>query len=303
VTKAELLEHAEGLGLSGVGVCDPAARAHSVFFAAWLERGNHGTMDWMARNTELRGDPLRLMPSAKSIVMVSLNYDQPLDHRTGHPKIARYALGRDYHKVLKSKLKKLGARLGGEWRACVDSAPLLEREYAHLAGLGWFGKNSCLIDSRRGSYFFLGALLSDRWIERDRPSLGGCGTCTRCIDACPTGAIVFADERWQVDSRRCISYLTIEHRGPLDPSVDLHGWTFGCDVCQEVCPFNEPRSSQPLRGQVTAEPDLLTSRKWPSLDELAQIDQDAWDRLTAGSATRRAGIEGLRRNARRNLEI
>jgi len=302
MTKAELIEHAAGLGFSGIGVCDPFSLVHIEALDAWLAAGRHGTMDWMAKHRDIRADPSLLLPGVRSIVMVSLDYNQPVEHQPGHPKIARYALGRDYHKVLRSKLKTLGARLSGNWRVGVDSAPLLEREYAHLAGLGWFGKNTLLIDSRRGSYFFIGALLTDLFIERDEPSVGGCGTCTRCIDHCPTGAIVFEDGRWQVDSRRCISYLTIEHREPFSPDVELDGWTFGCDVCQEVCPFNEPRESQPLRGAWATEPDLLRLRPWPDLKELSEIDEPTWDRLTAGSPTRRPGLQGLRRNARKNLE-
>ena len=187
-------------------------------------------------------------------------------------------------------------------RPCVDSAPVFERDYAHLAGLGWFGKNTMLIDSRRGSWFFLGLILTTARWEPDAPAEGGCGTCTRCIDACPTGAIVLSDGRWSVDARRCVSYLTIEHEGPIEPTLakGIGDWTFGCDVCQEVCPFNAERASQPMRGARATEADLLLHREWPSLAEIETMPHEVWDRLTQGSPVRRAGLEGLRRNARIN---
>ncbi|MBI3721307.1 MAG: tRNA epoxyqueuosine(34) reductase QueG, partial [Fimbriimonas ginsengisoli] len=231
------------------------------------------------------------------------------DTKPGLPRIAEYALGRDYHKVLRSTLRKLARWMQERWpeaecRACVDSAPILERELAHLAGLGWFGKNTCLIDSRRGSKFFLGVLLTSIALPPDRPAIGSCGTCSKCIDACPTGAIVHADGFWQLDARRCISYLTIEHRGAIDPALreGIGDWTFGCDVCQDVCPFNHPRPSQPSRATETTEPDFSQDRNWPALKELCNLPYQKWDELTCGSAVRRAGFDGLRRNAAINLQ-
>ena len=265
-------------------------------------------MTYLAEHLPLKADPRSLLPSCQSIVVAALNYNQPNPKRPGSPMIARYALGRDYHRVIRKKLRAL-EKVIEEWdskaecRSCVDSAPILEREYAQQAGIGWFGKNTCLIDSRRGSWFFLGVLLTSAKLEPDMPAIGDCGTCTKCIDACPTGAIVLDDGRWQVDSRQCISYLTIEHRGAIEDDLAkrLGGWTFGCDICQEVCPFNEPRVSQPERATVTAELDFLTKREWPALDELAKIESEQWDALTAGSAVRRATFDGLRRNAKLNL--
>lgn len=258
----------------------------------------------MEDSRALRANPASLLPGVQSVVAVTLNYLRQDAPRDGGPKIARYARGRDYHRVLRGKLKRLArwveaAHPGARCRACVDSAPIFERDFANLAGLGWFGKNTMLIDSRRGSWFFIGLLLTDVPYAVDVPALGGCGNCTACIEACPTGAIVFLDDRWQIDARRCISYQTIERRGPLE--TPTHGWTFGCDICQEVCPFNTPRSGQPLRAAETEEPDF-EPRTWPSLTEMANLDRETWDRLTEGSAVRRAGWEGLRRNARANLE-
>ncbi|RYG30555.1 tRNA epoxyqueuosine(34) reductase QueG [bacterium] len=301
-----LMAEASRLGFDACGITPAVQAPHLDFFDRWIGNGNHASMDWLANSRELRADPQSVHPGARSIVAVALNYNQPNPAEAGQPRIARYALGRDYHKVLRKKLKALGAWVeanhpGESCRACVDSAPIFERDYARLAGLGWFGKNTMLIDSRRGSWFFIGLLLTTVDFETSSPAEGGCGSCHVCIEACPTGAIVFRDGRWQIDARRCISYLTIEHEGPLPDELDLAGWTFGCDVCQEVCPFNQPRSSQPIRATVTREADFLRRRDWPSLRELAQISESEWDGLTQGSPVRRTGIDGLRRNARAGL--
>lgn len=298
VDSSELKRIALDLGFTTVGVA-PALPVSDALeaYREWLGHDFHGEMQYLADHEVLKQDPCSLLPSAKSAVVVTMNYYQEPSIPI---KVARYALGRDYHKVLRSRLRRLSSSMSlihpeAEFRACVDSAPLLERSYAQLAGLGWFGKNTMLIDSKRGSWFFIGVLLTSIAFELDSPSLGGCGSCRACIDACPTGAIVNVDERWQVDSRECISYQTIEKRGELTLNTD--GWVFGCDVCQEVCPFNTPRSSQPLRSMVTSESEFLNVRQFPSLVELAQISHGDWDSLTQGSAMRRTGYEGLKRNA------
>jgi epoxyqueuosine reductase len=292
-------------GFTTVGIAAMQPAPHLPEYERWLDRGFHGTMSYLESQLPLRSDPRSLLAGARSIVAVSLNYYQAHPPKGGVPRIARYALGRDYHRVLRSNLKRLARAMAelaphAEFRACVDSAPIFERDYAHLAGLGWFGKNTMLIDSKRGSWFFIGLLLTTLELTPDTPSEGGCGSCRACIDACPTGAIIFEDGRWQVNSSRCISYATIEHRGPIE--LDTAGWTFGCDVCQEVCPFNQPRESQPFRATETEVADFRALREWPSLRQLAQIDEPEWDRLTTGSAVRRAGLAGLRRNALANLK-
>jgi epoxyqueuosine reductase len=297
---ADLKRAALDLGFDTVGVCAPTPPPHLASYESWLDKGYQGTMDYLQRHLPLKADPDKLLPGVQSVVAVTLNYNQPNPVKPGHPKIARYALGRDYHKVIRGKLTNLRTWLEtlhpqAKCRPCVDSAPIMERDYAQQAGLGWFGKNTMLIDSRRGSWFFIGVLLTTVEFERDESAIGGCGSCRACIDACPTGALIHEDDRWQLDARRCISYQTIEHKGP--PEVDTSGWTFGCDVCQEVCPFNEPRPSQPLRGQPTREPGFLQTREWPSLEQLRVITDADWDALTRGSALRRAGVDGLRRNA------
>ncbi len=291
------------LGFETIGVTPAIPIPEAIkAYKEWLGIGYHAEMHYLADHELLKLDPKTLLPSAKSAIVMSLNYYQepqtPL-------KIARYALGRDYHKVLRNKLKTLSKQLtaqypDAEFRACVDSAPILERSYAHLAGLGWFGKNTMLIDSKRGSWFFIGILLTSIEFEPDQPSEGGCGTCRKCIEACPTGAIVNINDRWQIDSRQCISYQTIEKKGEL--GVDTHGWVFGCDICQEVCPFNQTRESQPFRSVTTDVEDFQLQRQFPTLLELANISHADWDALTQGSAIRRTGYEGLKRNAKAAIE-
>lgn len=298
-----LKAQANELGLR-LGVCAACEPPHYAAYREWLESGSHGDMAYLADHFDLKSHPAKLLDGCRSVVCVALNYNQANPPLPGQPRIARYALGRDYHKILRRKLRRVQSALQQEhpdasFRICVDSAPLMERDFAHLAGLGWFGKNTCLIDSHRGSWFVLGFLLTTLVFEPDRPALGGCGTCRACVEACPTGAIVHEDGRWQVVGHRCISYQTIERKGSLD--LDTHGWTFGCDICQEVCPFNQPRPHQPLRGQRTQESDFLARREWPNLARLAQIEREEWDTLTQGSPVRRAGLEGLRRNAQANL--
>jgi epoxyqueuosine reductase len=302
----ELKLKAIELGFTTCGICSATSPQSLGHLNAWIEAGFGADMSYLASG--LRQDPATILPGVQSIIAVSLNYYQAPDRQPGEPKIARYALGRDYHKVLRGKLKALERVLQADYpeakfRACVDSAPILEREYAHRAGLGWFGKNTCLIDSKRGSWFFIGLLLTTAELTPDRPSLGGCGTCTRCIDACPTGAIVQLEGKWSVDARKCISYLTIEKRGPFseEEAAAIGDWTFGCDVCQEVCPFNSESPHAPDRGKETAEADFLRQSQWPSLLQMAKLSDEDFDALTKGTALRRARGEGIRRNAQANL--
>lgn len=309
MTTQIVIEAARAQGFELVGVCAAQEPPHWAEYREWVESGKGASMAYLSRHTEVKKHPSRLLPDCESVVVVGLIYNQPNPTEPGKPRIARYAMGRDYHKVLRPMLRSLARSLslgteGVHWRVCVDSAPLMERDFAQLAGIGWVGKNTMVINSAMGSWFVLGELLTTLRLEPSRAAVGGCGTCTRCIDSCPTGAIVFDQSRWQVDARRCISYLTIEHKGEIDSRLEsqLAGWTFGCDVCQEVCPFNEQRDSQPLRARMTVTPDFLRAKQWPDLRQLAQLERDEWDRLTAGSPVRRAGYDGIRRNARLNLK-
>lgn len=308
VSEIKRLAHEAGFDL--VGVCsatEPFAGAQ--FNQSWLGEAHHAGMDYLVRQAELRQSLDNVLPGARSAIVVGLNYAQPNPPKPGSPRIARYALGRDYHRVMRRRLSQIARELQYQhpeatFRACVDSAPVFERELANRAGLGWFGKNTMLINSQRGSWFLLGTLLTDLELETDVPAVGGCGTCRACIEACPTGAIVQQAGVWQIDSNRCVSYWTIEHKGeiPRELSQKFQDWTFGCDICQEVCPFNTERESQPLRARNTQDPDFLSSSAEPSLIEILNMTQGEFDAWTQGRAIRRAGLEGWKRNARISLE-
>lgn len=294
----------EGFFLAGVA--DVIAPPHLPVYEAWVTAGMHAEMEYLKAHIPLKQHPTTLLEDAQSLLVVGLNYAQPVE-QPELGKIAMYAQGRDYHKVIRQKLSRVS-----DWlienvpeirtRVCVDSAPIMERDFAQLAGLGWFGKNTCLINSARGSFFFLGVLLMSEKFAADEPAIGGCGSCRLCIDACPTGALVFRGDAKValLDSNRCISYLTIEQRGELSPEQAgmLNGWMFGCDVCQTVCPFNERRDSQPMRASVSAESDFES--RFDGMDAnwvLDASDEEVLLRI-AGTPLMRAGVEQLRRNAR-----
>lgn len=292
-------QYARALGFDLVGVAPVQPPPHADSFLLWLAQGYAGTMDYLARTAHLRINPAELLPDARSAVVVGLNY-APAELPDTDYRIARYALGDDYHSVIREKLATLLSALqalepGTRGRICVDSAPVLERDLAMLAGLGWYGKNTCLINTHHGSYFLIGVLLLTLELEYDSPAEGGCGTCRLCLDACPTGALV---EPFVLDARRCISYLTIERRGSIPPAYrePIGEWLFGCDVCQEVCPFNRPRPHQPRRARPTTEP-RLQPRPLPSLAEILQMDEAAYAARFRGSAVKRAKWQGLIRNA------
>nr|MDQ2986029.1 tRNA epoxyqueuosine(34) reductase QueG [Armatimonadota bacterium] len=294
-------------GFDAAGVCDAGPPQHLDAYLDWVNRGLHAGMGYMKTSVPLRSQPSSLLRGTKSVLAVSLNYNRNVDRSV--PRIARYALGRDYHKVLRGKLRKIMAWAEKEYpglraRPCVDSAPVLERDFAYQAGIGWFGKNTMLIDTRRGSWFFIGLLLLSERFEPDVPANGGCGTCHACIDACPTGALVMEPGRpvAVMHSERCISYRTIEHRGDL--AGNTHGWLFGCDICQEVCPFNMPRTSSPMRGMESNEQDFLprTANLKPNLHEILEMDRDAFSRTYSGTPFMRAGLERTKRNARAILQ-
>jgi epoxyqueuosine reductase len=295
----ELKKRARAEGFEAVGVA-AAERIDrdALALAAWLREGHHASMVWMARDPERRSDPRRLLPDCRSVIALAANYwPGAMPQAQGAGKVARYARGRDYHRVLGKKPKSLAQWLetasGEPARAFVDTAPLLERAWAERSGLGWVGKNANLIARDSGSWLLLGEILSAARLQTDPgPHEDFCGTCRACIDACPTQAIV-ADG--VVDSRHCISYWTIEHRGaiPVERRSGVGGWIFGCDVCQEVCPWNERFARVAPEERFARRTDLAR------LDaaEILRMDESAFRARFSGTALMRAKWEGMRRNA------
>lgn len=277
------------LGFEKVGVTTPDAPPEARHFGGWIAQGMHGEMAYMAR-----GDRVP-QPWVRSVVCVLKNYYvRPPPRSSEDAVISRYALGRDYHEVMKEKLRELCRfieSLGGRAVSCVDTSPVLEKPYARKAGLGWIGKNSNLLTKNLGSFFFLGEIMTDLELQPDRPyARNYCGTCTRCIDRCPTRAIVAP---YVVDARRCISYLTIECRGviPRELRPLMGNMVFGCDVCQDVCPWN--RFAQlPRRNEFDPRTDLLA----PKLAEFMTMTADEFRRRFRHSAIRRAKRDGFLRN-------
>jgi epoxyqueuosine reductase len=290
---------ARELGFDGVAITDLSPVAHADALDQWLARGMAGTMRYMHRQAARRREPARILPGASRAVVVTRSYYQPDPPRApGTGVVARYARGPDYHHTLAQPLDALASYIrslgppGTLARAFVDAGPVPERELAQRAGLGWIGKNTMLIDPRRGSFFFLASVLTSLELETDLPfEADRCGTCTRCLDACPTGAFPAARV---LDSRRCISYLTIEYRGDIPDHLAplLEDRVFGCDVCQDVCPWNQ-RFAQPGASE-EADPWLTA----PALRSLAEISDEEFAERYGGSAFERPGAAGIRRNAR-----
>ncbi len=265
----------------------------------WLNQDRHGTMGWMENHFEKRVDPTKLVPGSKSVVSVIGSYYHPKHEKQiqqkNQPKIAKYAQGRDYHKVYKQKLKKLFAEtkqlLGGlEGRVFVDSAPVLDKAWAVRSGLGWMGKNSNILNKNIGSFFFIGEMIVDAEFVYDSPVTDHCGSCTKCIDACPTNAIY---EPYRVDANKCISYLTIELKEeiPEEHRDDLGDWMFGCDICQDVCPWNRDATYGEMEDLFPRE-DLLNK----DINYWEELDVQQYDELFEGSAIRRAKFEKYKDN-------
>ncbi len=309
-TLTERIKHTAlevGFDLVGVTAAGPA-ESHARY-TDWLSRGHQGEMSYLARPDAVarRADVRTLLPSARSIVVVAMNYYSPLPRAgeggwptasLGVGAVARYAWGKDYHGVMAEKLEQLVAFIESEvghtvaHKICVDTSAILEREWAVRAGLGWIGKNTLLINPHAGSWLLLGELLLDLALDEDAPFLADrCGSCTRCIEACPTHCILPSRD---LDAGRCISYLTIELRGELPRSADLResigDWVFGCDVCQEVCPWN--RFARPTH-EASFEPRHATL----DLRELLEMNDERFRAQFVHSAIRRAKREGLARNA------
>src|SRR5262245_36654794 len=288
------------LGLGGLGIAAMGPSAHAERLNEWLRAGRAGRMAWMERTREARADFKKHLPWARTAVVAAVPYLPYKDDRHAQEglvaHVARYAVGLDYHRVMGARLRALAGFIesesqGARTRAYTDTGPVLERELAARAGLGWFGKSTNLIGPRGNSWLLLGQVITDLDLPQDDPVSDRCGTCTACIDACPTGAIL---QPYLVDSTRCISYLTIELRDavPSGRRADLGDWVFGCDVCQEVCPWN--RKTAPV-----VDPDFLPAQylKETSLADLVRLDQEAFRSGFATSAMERPRRSGLVRNA------
>ena len=302
VTSVAIKERARAEGFTKVGIVSAASLdEEGRRLKEWLARGYHGAMSWMARDVDKRVDPRAIFPEARSVVVVALNYYTPHQHEqnpaTG--KVSRYAWGDDYHDVVAEKLRALLAWIKeqdpqAEGKVCVDIQPVMDKAWAVRAGLGWLGKHSNVITPEYGSWVFIGELLLNLELEYDVEQIEDhCGTCTYCIDACPTAAIT---EPYVVDSNKCISYATIELRSselPAEIEQNLSGWMYGCDICQDVCPWNrfEQVTSEarfaPREGNVNAE-----------LRDIVELSHDAYVERFRGSAMKRAKLSGLQRNAR-----
>ncbi|MBI2460989.1 MAG: tRNA epoxyqueuosine(34) reductase QueG, partial [Candidatus Rokubacteria bacterium] len=255
-----------GFELVAVGPADPPE--HGAAFGAWLEAGYAGEMAYLERSRAKRLDPREVLPGARSVIACAMNYHQG-EAGDGPTHVSRYAWGRDYHAVLEPRLRALLAflqaeRPGTEGRVYVDTGPVLERDLAARAGLGWFGKNTCILNRQHGSYFFLGALLLNVELPPDGATTAHCGSCTRCLDVCPTGAFLGS---YVMDARRCISYLTIELRGPIPRELRslVGNWIFGCDLCQEVCPWNR-KSARTSESRFTPRTNLQAPELIPLLE-------------------------------------
>jgi epoxyqueuosine reductase len=297
-----LKERALSAGFEKVGIVAAAALNHERDqLIEWLQRGYHADMSWMARDPEMRADPRKLFPAARSVVVVAKNYYTPAKH-TDNPatgKVSRYAWGDDYHEVIGDKLRSLLSWIQKEFpeaqgKVCVDIQPMMDKAWAARAGLGWVGKHTNLITPEYGSWVFIGELLLNLKLEYDDQVMADhCGSCTLCIEACPTGAIT---EPYVVDSNKCISYATIELRdSQLLPAIaeNLEGWFYGCDICQDVCPWNRFE-------QMTDEPRFLPREENVNapLAEVLELTPDAYAERFRHSAMKRAKLSGLQRNAR-----
>jgi len=301
ITAEQVKARAEALDFAACGIALPTPSAHGDALDRWLARGYAGTMRYLHRQARRRKDPQAIEPGAKSVIVVLDNYytDPAVGNEVGtDPRMARYASGADYHEVTTARLHKLADYLSQNGatiaRSYSDAGPVPERELAQRAGLGWIGKNTMLVRPGAGSWFFIGSIFTDLSLAPDEPyQLDRCGTCTRCLDACPTSAFV---EPRVLDATRCISYLTIEQKGPIpdELAARLEGYVFGCDICNDVCPWNQ-RFATPTavaefrpRGHLAgADPDFFE-----------RMDEDEFGRRFAGTPLERPGLAGMRRNFR-----
>jgi epoxyqueuosine reductase len=334
--KQLITEKAKQLGFVKVGFSKAGVlEEESAQLSEWLVKGRDADMKWIEKGFDKRKDVKLIMEGAKSVISLAYNYYTPFEHDESLPKISRYAWGKDYHKVLKKKLKELSDTITtlpltkGEWpqaegimtRAYVDDGPVMDKAWAVKSGIGWMGKHTNIINPEYGSWLFLSEIITNIEFESyDSPITDLCGSCTLCISACPTGAII---SEYKLDSNLCISYHTIENRGEIPASINLSGWLFGCDICQDVCPYNTPKynydckdenfypkaeiyktSPNPLLGKEGTNIDLpLTKGEypkgegvWKSKSELEQITEEEFNTIFADSPIKRTKYKGWKRN-------
>ena len=298
VNSAAIKAEAFQLGFERCGIARARKLADGENLRAFLGEGRQGTMEWLAADADRRADVTVGFPWAKSVVVAALSHKPASEpaRLPGTGLVARYARGQDYHKVLKKKLRALADSLeaaspGARAVAVVDTSAIMEKPWAREAGVAWIGKHTNALDPAIGSYFALGVVLTSLDLAPDAPAPDHCGSCTRCLEACPTQALT---SPYRIDATRCISYLTIEHAGPVDASLrkGMGDWIFGCDLCQEACPWN--REAPPSREPAFAQRPSLAA---PRLADWLRMTEAAWSTLTRGTALRRSGRSMLRRNA------
>ena len=295
----EIKAKADDLGFIACGITDPGPVPHAAELDDWLAQGSAGTMRYLQRQAKRRKDPQRIVPEARSVVVICDNYYYHQPDPQPIPKVAKYALGTDYHVTTRNRINDLAdwlmAKGAKTARPYIDAGPVPERELAQRAGLGWIGKNTMLIAPRAGSFFLIGTVFTDLALVPDTPfTEDHCGSCTRCLDACPTDAFVGPRV---LDATRCISYLTIEHQGDVPETVAdrLQGWGFGCDVCNDVCPWNHKFSEESNQDEFRARPIWDTAR---SPDFFESMDPEEFNRLFGDTPMERPGLDGMRRNWR-----
>ena len=299
---SEIKRRALALGFDLVGIAPASPSIYRDYLRQWIDEGQNGTMHYLESRFDERTNPGAYFPGAASVICVGMNYHVHLesqeserDSKSVPGKIARYALGDDYHEIIKDRLHELAdwlrATTGCQTRGSVDTAPVMEKELAARAGIGWLGKNTCIINEQIGSWLLLGEILTTLALPLDDPATDRCGTCRRCLDACPTGAITAP---YQLEARKCISYLTIEHRGEIDETFkpQIGDWLYGCDICQDVCPWNS-------KAIEALDPALLPRFPTGAIDaaEIATWDQERYTQSLRRSAMKRVKLPQLQRNA------
>jgi len=293
-TAEQIKTWAREIGFDKVGVAAAEPLPEGGHLRQWLDRGYNGGMSWLAKNIERRLDPCRVLPGARSIICLAVDYFVPVECGPDYLKISRYARGADYHDVLGKMLKNLVIRIADArpesrnlWY--VDAGPIMEKTWAQRAGLGCKCKNDLLVTRDYGTWVFLGEIISTLELPPDMPESDHCGNCTKCMEACPNGAIV---EPRVLDTRRCITYWTNKHEGDFPPEIaaKLHGWVYGCDICQEVCPFNHKRKTAARTEEFAPRAGILQAEQWRGIDETRFVQ------ITHGGPLQRAGYARIRRN-------